>query len=281
MLPSALPDHPWEKVAADLFELGKATYLLVVDYFSRYVEVQELSTTTASKVIAILKTIFARYGVPSQFVSDNGPQFDCLEMKKFAKKYGFRHITSSPYYPQSNGLAERAVKTVKQLLQNAPDPHIALLSYRATPLPSCGLSPAELLMGRRIRTDLPQLKQRLVPDWPYLEDFRKADECHKQKQKENYDTRHRTRPLASLPKNAPVWVDTPSGQTPGKVVRPSGEPRSYQVEVPSGEVRRNRMQLRPRLGAEQPTTNPARAQGKVFTTRSKTGSRPGPPDYLH
>ena len=82
LLPSALPDHPWEKVAADLFELGKATYLLVVDYFSRYVEVQELSTTTASKVIAILKTIFARYGVPSQFVSDNGPQFDCLEMPK-------------------------------------------------------------------------------------------------------------------------------------------------------------------------------------------------------
>ena len=149
LLPSTLPDHPWEKVAADLFELNKATYLLVVDYFSRYVEIQKLNTTTASRVIAVLKAIFARHGVPSQFVSDNGPLFDCFVMKVFAETYGFRHITSRPYYPQSNGLAERAVKTVKQLLQTAPDPHMALLSYRATPLPSCRLSPTELLMGRR------------------------------------------------------------------------------------------------------------------------------------
>ena len=134
------------------------------------------------KAIAVLKAIFARHGVPLQFVSDNGPQFDFFEMKVFAETYGFRHITSSPYYPQSNGLAERAVKSVKQLLQTAPDPHMALLSYRATPLPSCRLIPAEFLMGRRIRTDVPQLKKLLIPDWPYLENFRKTDERHKQNQ---------------------------------------------------------------------------------------------------
>ena len=105
-------------------------------------------------------------------VSDNGPQYDCKEMKEFAGDYCFKHITSSPYHPQFNGLAERTVKTVKQLIKNSPGPYKAMLSYRATPLPAYGLSPAELLMGRKIcrcpsiakgvhsRMDLPETVQR-------------------------------------------------------------------------------------------------------------------------
>lgn len=62
---------------------------------------------------------FSRHGIPSEFVSDNGPQFDSHEMKEFAESYRFTHITSSPHYPQSNGLAERTVKTVKQLIGNS------------------------------------------------------------------------------------------------------------------------------------------------------------------
>ena len=65
----------------------------------------------------------------------------------FAFKYGFTHITSSPRYPQSNGLAERTVKSMKGLLKESGDHHLTLLCYRATPLPWCNLSPAELLMG--------------------------------------------------------------------------------------------------------------------------------------
>ena len=130
-------------------------------------------------------------------------------MMEFAETYGFRHVTSSPLYPQSNGQAERAVKTVKQLLENSTDPHMALLSYRATPLSSCDLSPAELLMGRRIRTDVPQLKKLFVPSWPYLKKFRETDEQYKQKQKQYYDQRHRARQLPSLPDGTAVWVDTP------------------------------------------------------------------------
>ena len=69
-------------------------------------------------------------------------------MKDFASSYGFNHVTSSPHYPQSNGLAEWTVKTVKGLLEQSTDQHLALLTYRATPFPWCGLSPAELLMGK-------------------------------------------------------------------------------------------------------------------------------------
>ena len=84
LLPTQLPTYPWEKVASDLFELNKVNYILVVDYFSRYVEVQHLSSTTASNVIRALKSIFSHHGVPSVLVTDNGPQYDSREMKEFA-----------------------------------------------------------------------------------------------------------------------------------------------------------------------------------------------------
>ena len=96
-----------------------------------------------------MKLVFSRRGIPHTVVSDNGPQYDSVEMKQFASTYGFNHVMSSPYYPQSNGLAECMVKTIKSLLQETSDTYLALLSYRATPLPWCRLSPAELLMGRK------------------------------------------------------------------------------------------------------------------------------------
>ena len=89
-------------------------------------------------------------------------------MKEFALWYGFRHTTSSPHYPRGHGQAERAVKTVKSLLLDAEDPFLALLNYRATPFPWCGLSPAELLFGRQICNTLPQAVSQLIPDWAQL-----------------------------------------------------------------------------------------------------------------
>ena len=149
LLPSALPKHPWEKVASDLFEFKGN--LLVVDYYSHYPEVIQLTATSSSSVISSMKSIFSRHGIPRTVVSDNGPQYNSAEMKDFASSYGFIHVTSSPHYCQSNGLAERTVKTVKGLLEQTTDPYLALLTYRATPFPWCGLSPAKLLIGQRLK----------------------------------------------------------------------------------------------------------------------------------
>ena len=168
MMPSQLPSHPWERLATDLFELKGKKYIIVVDYFSRYPEVIQLSSTTSSGIITAMKTIFSRHGIPRTLVSDNGPQFTSSEMKQFASAYGFQQVTTSPYHPQSNGLVERMVQTVKKLISNTDDPCLTLLSYRATPLPWCNLSPAELLMGRRVRTDIPQSAKLLTPNWPHL-----------------------------------------------------------------------------------------------------------------
>ena len=77
-------------------------------------------------------------------MSDNGPQFTSCDMKEFASSYGFDLLTSSPFYPQSNGLVERTIKTVKMLLKDSADPYMALLSFCATyflvPLQSCGVA---------------------------------------------------------------------------------------------------------------------------------------------
>ena len=157
LLPSPLPQYPWHTVGTDLFELKGNHYLAIVDYFSRYPEVIKLTTTTSTGVIKALQSVFSRHGIPEIIRSDNGPQYSSHEFSQFANSYGFSHMTSSPHYPQSNGQAERTVQTVKRLLKRSKDPYMALLSYRATPLPWCNLSPTELLMGRRIRTQ--SLKQ--------------------------------------------------------------------------------------------------------------------------
>ena len=133
-------------IVTDLFELNKQTYILFVDYYSRYPKVIQLNSTTSTSVITVMKSVFSRNGIPHTVISNNGPQYDSVEMEQFALTYVFNHVTSSPYYPQSNGLAERMVKTIKSLIGKAPNIHLALCSYRATTLPWCQLHPAELLM---------------------------------------------------------------------------------------------------------------------------------------
>ena len=201
LIQTPLPNFPWERIACDLFELEKTTYILVVDYFSRYVEVQKLTSTTSTSIISTLKAVFSRHGVPVTLVTDNGPQFASAEMSQFSTTYGFTHITSSPHYHQANGLAERTVRTIKTMLKKSSDPYLALLSYRSTPLPWCQLSPAQLLMGRTLRTDVPQLTKNYQPEWQYLTDFRQREEKYRDDQKRNYNDRHRSKDLVQLPNN--------------------------------------------------------------------------------
>ena len=85
MLPHEIPDRPWSKLGADLFELHKENYLLLVDYYSNFFEVMKLTSTKTPTIIKHCKTTFARHGIPDVLISDNGPQFDNAEFKQFAK----------------------------------------------------------------------------------------------------------------------------------------------------------------------------------------------------
>lgn len=148
------------------------TYLLIVDYYSRWPEIRLLDHLTSNTVITRLKSIFATHGIPELVISDNGPQFASHAFQNFAKEFGFTHTTSSPRYPQANGEAERAVQTVKNLLRKATDPYVALLLYRATPLQN-GFAPSELLMGRKLNTKLPSLRSKShsqIPNNPSLQE---------------------------------------------------------------------------------------------------------------
>ena len=99
MIVSQPPDYPWQKVGSDLFELNGQKYLLlVVDYFSRFLEVTKLSTTTSVAITHVLKTTFLRYGIPEVLITDNGTQHTSSEMKEFSNRYVFTHVTSSPRY---------------------------------------------------------------------------------------------------------------------------------------------------------------------------------------
>ncbi|XP_062399854.1 uncharacterized protein K02A2.6-like [Sardina pilchardus] len=273
LMPTKLPDRPWQKLGADLFMLREKTYLLVVDYFSRYIEIAQLSPTRSVDVIVHLKSMFARHGIPETFISDNGPQFSGHEMKAFATDYCFEHLTSSPKYPQSNGEAERAVQTVKNLLKKASDPYRALLAYRATPL-SNGYSPAELLMGRRLRTTLPILPERLQPALPDLHGLQQTEREKRWAGATCFNSRHRARDLGKLSPGDNVWISDAAEQ--GKVTSVHSSPRSYHVMGPQGTLRRNRCHLipMPESGSEceQQPDQPPGADSGVETPQPATES---------
>ena len=201
-----------------MFFLKNNNYLLIVDYFSRWIEIAKLAGTTSDDVISQLKFIFARNGIPEVVRSDCGPQFSSNLFSKFAETYGFQQSFSSPRFPQSNGEAEKAVQTIKNLLKKSNDPYLAMLSYRSTPLQN-GYSLAKLFMGRKLRTTLPSLPNTLKPNWDFIENFRKIDSELKQNQKLYHDRRHRTFDLPKLSPYDFVYVNDRNIRKKGQILK--------------------------------------------------------------
>ena len=142
------------------------------------------------------KAIFARHGIHEEVRSDSGPQYASAEFTHFAKEWGFKHTTSSPRFPQSNGdEAERSVETTKSLLKKEKDRSKGLLAYRSTPL-ACGYSPAELLMGRKLRNSIRRFHTILTSSWPDMDKLREREAGSKETQRLN--PRHNAIPLKSV-----------------------------------------------------------------------------------
>lgn len=147
-----VPYRPWEKVAADLLTYNGKRFLITVDFYSNFWELDLLTDTRSYAVIQRLKYRFARYGCPEVVVTDNGPQFACSEFREFARAWQFEHQTISPGNSQANGKVESAVKTAKTLLKKASDSstdhYLALLDRRNTPTQGMDTSPAQRLLSR-------------------------------------------------------------------------------------------------------------------------------------
>lgn len=113
----AIPEQPWLKLGIDIFSVKTDDYLVTVDYYSDFFELDLLPDTTAATVINCLKQHFVRHGTPEVVVTDNGPQFKAVEFHQFACDWEFQHVTSSSYHSQSNGKAEAAVKIAKNMVK--------------------------------------------------------------------------------------------------------------------------------------------------------------------
>ena len=245
-----VPSRPWERVGADIFTLHDKDYLVTIDYYSNYWEVDRLPDIKASTAILKLKSHFARYGIPDQVVSDNGPQFTSKEFTTFAKTWDFEHLTSSPGNSKANGKAESGVKTAKRLLQKSiragTDPYLAFLDYRNTPTQAMTTSPAQRLMGRRTKTLLPTAQSLLMPKTtqPGIE---KSQLKERQRAQAKYYNRN-TRDLPTLSEGDVVRMKPfklgakswPKAQVTARL-----DERSYTVETENGTVyRRNRQHLK-------------------------------------
>ena len=154
--------RPWSKISVDRFALDGKQYLVMVDHYSDYFELEPLRNAAASTVIRAMKRNFARHEIPDTCISDNGPQFDYHEFSRFARDYGFAMVKSSPYHSRGNGKAESAVKIAKNILKKSreEDPYIALLAYRNTPQQGHVYSPAQRLMSRRPQLIVPSVVRK-------------------------------------------------------------------------------------------------------------------------
>ena len=169
--PWKFPRTPWYRVHID-FEgpFQGHMFLLLQDAHSKFPEIAVMRSTTSEKTIEVLHTWFSRFGLVSEIVSDNGPQFTTDLFKSFCTKYGIRHIRSSIYHASTNGMIERLVGSLKGSLKCQKNDSISmqkivckfLFSYRNTPHATTGEVPAVLMFGRRLRSKIDLLKPDLT-----------------------------------------------------------------------------------------------------------------------
>lgn len=228
------PRAPWSRLHVDLAGPCQGqSFLIVVDSFSKWVEVVLMHSTTADAVIRALRRIFSTHGLPDILVSDNGPQFTATPFETFLATQGIRHCLIAPFHPASNGCAERAVRSAKEALQRLGHGSWQervdnyLFAQHTTPCQLTNKTPAELLMGRRLRTALDRIHPQHYPSKPIdsvsrRPPFRLQDPVYAR----NYG-------------GQPLWL-------PGIIAGIAG-PRSYRVDMGQGrEWRRHQDQLRSR-----------------------------------
>ena len=256
--PSEPAARPWEKVAVDLLTFRGHDYLVLVDAYSKWLEIKHLKSTTAQSVVNRLTDIFIIHGFPNELHSDNGGQFPARKMMDFTDRCDIKQTTSSPYFHQGNGLAERGVQTAKRILA-LKNPELGLLDYRATPCTVTKVSPAEALMSRRLRTRVPQLESTLMPQVTGTHTISERDRVAKARHKRYYDQRHGVKPLRTLHSGQRVLLkdDEEKGWVRAGYIKRQLHDRSYLVQGDQGLYRRNRKHLLPAATSFTPAAQPA------------------------
>lgn len=244
-----LPTRPWEKIGVDFFHLRGRDFLLIIDYFSKYVELEEMKHSTAYEfVYGKMKQIFSRHGYPDELISDRGPPFNSRKFADMMKSYDIYHNSSTPRYPKSNGQVERTVQSIKISMEKAfdsgNDMFDVILNHNSTPhnkLPS----PAELLFGRRIKAKNIMHSDLLKPSFP-IEHIQKQLKLNQSTQKYYYD-RH-AKQLSDCQIGDNIWFQQQprSHWQKGQITSANNQTRSYTVKAEGGrQYVRNRVFIRP------------------------------------
>jgi hypothetical protein len=182
--PWEYPSKAWSRIHIDFAgPCYNKMLLIIVDAYTKWIEVHVMNSSTAEATIEKLRQTFATFGIPDTVVSDNATYFCCEMFQTFMSRNGIKHIKVAPKHPASNGLAERAVQSVKEGIQKFNSGTLEtkvsryLFKYRSTPHATTGKSPAQLMFSREIKTHLDllhpdshdnvtknQLKQKLYHD---------------------------------------------------------------------------------------------------------------------
>jgi hypothetical protein len=199
-------------VGADLLDLHSGDHMLVViDYYSRWSEVAVLRNTSAASVIRCMEKFFMTHGLPVRMRTDNGPQFTSSEFREFMDGNGIEHIKGIPYWPLSNGEVERHNRTLLKVIRTAKiektdykrEVEKFMLAYRSTPHCTTGMSPAEMMFKRKLRTKLPLISELEGWEEPSVDLRLKAtyeeDEARKMKMKTYADEKRRAKPKELQP----------------------------------------------------------------------------------
>ena len=207
LMATPLPQRPWQHQGADVCEYKKQQYLVVVDYYSRYIEVLHLPDLTSRTMINKFRNQFARYSILYKLRTNNASSFSSEEFHSFTQSQDIEHEFSSPHFSQSNGAAEAAVKIAKRCLKQ-DDAFLALMMFCNTPQTATGKSPAKLSFGRDIRTPVTVLADNLRPSWLDDKHVREKDKRYKEKYKQMYDKSYGVRDSLPFSPDQAVRIKT-------------------------------------------------------------------------
>jgi len=240
-----LPKRSFEKIGIDIADFGGNYYLIIFDYYSRWLEILKIHDKSVNTIITTLKPIFSRFGIPNYCVSDNVP-FNSSMFKQFSIDWNFKSITTSPNYPQSNGLAEKGVGIAKDFmrkcLETGQDLELYLLNYRSSPVAGLKYSPAEILQNRNIKTKLSVNEKTLFPKIPNNL-YNQMKENHLKRQK-YYNKGNQLKEKVFQIGDSILWLKNNVWEV-GVIIGKANTPRSYIIQDVKGRrFRRTSVHLR-------------------------------------
>ena len=237
--PSTLPAKEWSELSADFAgPLKDGSYLLVIiDEYSRFPIVENVSSTSARAVIPVIDKILSLLGVCDSMRTDNGPPWNSDEWKKFTQYLGFKHRKITPLWPAANPYVERFMASLKRVIRTSfvegkswkQEINAFLRCYRNTPHTTTGQIPSKLLLHRDIKTTIPSISE--ITNSPQSDEVRSRDDKAKQRMKSYYDRKHNAREHKfSVGQQVLVKVQQTDKQ------RPFYKPQPYEITAIKGSM---------------------------------------------